>query len=513
MLTLEEQAGLKTQNIELRAELLERERQLAEGDRQKRDLLAELAYVKRQLEALKRKLFGQTRGEQVSAAQLQLALAELEREAVEHAEVPREVIGYSRRRSPPEETPRLPENLETITEELVPPEVQAEPEAFERIGEEVTEEIDVLPMKVIVRRIVRPKFKRKSRRDAVPQIAALPPRVIPGGLPGAGLIAFLLVAKYIDHLPLYRLEKSFAQRCGVRLSRQRLCDWTGYAIERWLVIIYHSIRKGLIGGDYLQIDETPIRYLDPENKGSSQRGYLWAYGRPGGDVCFDWALGRGKDAALPIVRDFTGVLQSDGYAVYDAVATSRPITQVGCWAHARRKFYEAYQNGEDGAAHYVLLIRELYEVERALPLDASFDQVLEARRKHSRPVLERIKRSLEQDAARYLPKTGMAEAVGYGRSQWSKLIAYADHGRVRIDNNLTEQAIRPTKLGAKNWLFIGHPDAGHRAAIIYTILECCRRHRVEPLAYLHDMLRRLPAMTNHQVATAKLSPCDWSPTT
>tara|TARA_R110002050_G_scaffold98609_1_gene204817 strand:+ start:124 stop:1644 length:1521 start_codon:yes stop_codon:yes gene_type:complete len=504
VLTLEEQADLKTRYSEL-------QRQVVRQEQERSELKAELAYVKRQLEALKRQLFGQSRGEQVSAAQLQLALAELDREEAEQAEVPKEVIGYTRRRTTPAEATRLPEDLETITEEIVPAEVQAEPEAFERIGEEVTEEIDVLPMKVIVRRIVRPKFKRKGQRDAVPQIAALPPRVVPGGLPGAGLIAFLLVAKYVDHQPLYRLEKSFAQRCGVRLPRQRLCDWIGYAVERWLAIIYHSIRQGLIGGDYLQIDETPIRYLDPEHKGKSQRGYLWAYGRPGGDLCFDWALGRGKDAALPIVRDFTGVLQSDGYAVYDAVAATRPIIQVGCWAHARRTFYEAYQNGEEGAAHYLLLIRELYDVERALAADATPEQVLEQRRERSRPVLEQIKRSLDEDVARYLPKTGMADAIGYARSQWIKLVAYADHGQVRIDNNLTEQAIRPTKLGAKNWLFIGHPEAGQRAAIIYTILECCRRHRVEPLAYLHDMLRRLPAMTNHQVAAAKLSPRDWRP--
>ena len=145
--------------------------------------------------------------------------------------------------------------------------------------------------------MVRPKFKRKSTVDAVPFTVPLPPRVASGGLPAADLIAFLLVAMYVDHLPLYRLEKSFKQRFGVKLRRQRLCDWIGYAIENWLCIIYHSIRQRLIGGDYLQIDETPIRYLDPDRKGQSGRGYLWVYGRPEGDRCFDWSLGRGKAAA------------------------------------------------------------------------------------------------------------------------------------------------------------------------------------------------------------------------
>lgn len=475
-------------------------------------LRAELTYVKRQLEALKRKLFGTSRGEQVSAAQLQLALAELEQENTAQAEAPKEVIAYSRREPRAAETQaRLPEELETITEEIIPAEVQAEPEAYRRIGEEVTEEIDVVPMKVIRRRIVRPTFVRRDQPDRAPFTAALPARVVPGGLPSAGLIAFLLVAKYVDHLPLYRLEKSFAQRFGVKLPRQRLCDWTGYAIDTWLAAIYHSIRQGLIGGDYLQIDETPIRYLDPGRAGQSARGYLWAFGRPGADLCFDWSPSRGRSAAEGIVRDFRGRLQSDGYAVYDAVCAERGIVQLGCWAHARRKFYDAFQAGEEGAAHYVLLIRQLYEVERTLAADASPEHRVAERQRRSLPVLAQIETSVTEDLARHLPKTAMAEALAYTRSQWPKLIRYVDYGDARIDNNLTEQAIRPTKLGAKNWLFIGHPSAGGRAAIIYTILECCRRHHVEPLAYLTDVLRRLPAMTNHQASEAKLTPRDWHP--
>lgn len=314
-------------------------------------------------------------------------------------------------------------------------------------------------MKVIRRRIVRPKYKRRAP-EAVPFTAPLPPRVVPGGLPAAGLVAFLLVAKYVDHLPLYRLEKSFKQRYGVKLPRQRMCDWIGYAIENWLLVIYHSIRQGLLKGNYLQVDETPIRYLDPDGKGHSGRGYLWAYGRPGGDLCFDWSLGRGKAAAEAIVHDFSGLLQSDGYAVYDSVCASRPITQLGCWAHARRKFYQAYDTEEEGAVHYLVLIRDLYAIEADLPEEAIAETVAEIRAKHSAPVLAQIERSLAEDLDRHLPRTAMAEAIGYTRSQWNKLTAYVEHGQARIDNNLTEQAIRPTKLGAKNWLFIGHPDAG-----------------------------------------------------
>ena len=511
MLTLTEQIELKQRAERLEAANAQHLKKEHELRGEIAEHKAELTYLQRQLEALKRKLFGQSRGEQISAAQLQLALNELDREEAQQQEAAKEVIAYTRRRPSPEQAlTRLPENLETITEEIIPEEVQAEPDAYERIGEEVSEQLDVLPMKVIRRRIVRPKFKRKAQPDAVPFTAALPPRVVPGGLPAAGLIAFLLVAKYVDHLPLYRLEKIFAQRFGVKLPRQRMCDWIGQAIENWLAIIYHSIRQGLIAGDYLQIDETPIRYLDPDRKGQSGRGFLWVYGRPKGDLCFDWSLGRGKAAAEAIVRDFQGLLQSDGYVVYDRVSHGRDIIQLGCWAHARRKFYEAYQAGEDGAVHYLVLIRELYAIEADVPVDAGVEAIATLRKKRSGPVLDQIKQSLEHDRDEHLPKSAMATAIGYAQSQWPKLTAYVRHGQTRIDNNLTEQAIRPTKLGAKNWLFIGHPDAGHRAAIIYTILESCRRHQVEPLAYLDDVLRRLPGMTNHEVAEAKMAPRDWA---
>jgi transposase len=382
------------------------------------ELNAEMGYIRRQMEALKRHLFGASRSEQISEAQLNLALAEMEREDVTQDAAAKEVIGYTRQRPKSGDAQaRLPEDLETITEEIIPEEVQAEPDAYEKIGEEVTEELDVQPMKVIRRRIVRPKFKRKASAGAVPFNAPLPPRVVPGGLPAAGLVAFLLVAKYVDHLPLYRLEKSFKQRFGVKLPRQRMCDWIGYAIENWLAIIYHSIRQGLIGGNYLQIDETPIRYLDPDRKGQSSRGYLWVYGRPGGDLCFDWSLGRGKASAETIVRDFQGLLQSDGYQVYDAVSAEREITQLGCWAHARRKFYQAYQAGEDGAAYYLLLIRDLYAVEAQMDEAATTEEVEQKRKQRSQPLLDQIKTSLQEDVSEHLPKTAMAEAIGYALGQ------------------------------------------------------------------------------------------------
>ena len=286
---------------------------LAQRDLRIRELEDENRVLRRQLEALKRRLFGSPRCERVSDEQLSLALEELGEETRLQETCEKEIAGYSRRRSGAgEPRPRLPEDIETIVVEIVPEEVQAEPEAYERVGEEVTEELDIRPVSFVLRRVVRPKFKRRADADAVPFLAPLPPRVVPGGLPSAGLIAWLIVAKRVDHLPLYRIEKALRERFRVELPRQRMCDWIGYAVENWLSIIYRSIRSGLLAGDYLQIDETPIRYLDTERKGKSRSGYLWAFGRPEGDLCFDWRLGRGRAGADAVASSFAGLLQSDG---------------------------------------------------------------------------------------------------------------------------------------------------------------------------------------------------------
>ncbi len=502
MLTLEQQRELQDRNAELEQRLSERDRELTEQTHRIEKLKWEIA-------ELKRKLFGGTQGEKVSDEQLRLALAELEAEKHEQEFSEKEVAGYTRcEKKGRDSKPRIPDHLEVIEEVIIPEEVQADPEAWERIGEEVTEELDMEPMRFIKRRIIRPKFVRKGELDRRPVVAELPPRLIPRGIPSAGLMAFLIISKYADHLPLYRMEKILKQRYQVPIRRQRMCDWIGYVVDTWLRLIYHSIRQGLFGGDYLQMDETPIRYLDHDRKGKSQKGYFWVFGKPGGNVCFDWKLGRGQSAAKSILQDFGGrFLQSDGYSVYDSVAREKGIIQAGCWAHARRKFFKAYKEQQLEAARYLLPIRHLYRIERNLPDDP--DQILAVRDGQSRSILADIYKQLQQDRHTMTGGSSLGAAIHYTLSQWDKLTAYLDQPHIRIDNNLTEQSIRPCKLGAKNWLFIGHPSVGHRSAVIYTLIESCKRHSIEPQAYLTDVLKRLPSLTNHEAA--ELTPDKWKP--
>ncbi len=226
-------------------------------------------------------------------------------------------------------------------------------------------------------------------------------------------------------------------------------------------------------------------------------------------------------AAESILKHFDGrLLQSDGCAVYDSVARDTDIIQLGCWAHARRKFFKAFQEEQLEAARYSLLIRRLYRIEASLPEDT--EEVLAIRQEQSRPILDEICQQLQEDRQIIRANTSLGEAFNYALSQWTKLTVFVDHPQTRIDNNLTEQSIRPCKLGAKNVfaklecrsvsllgsLFIGHPKAGHRSAVIYTLLECCKRHGIEPQAYLTDILKKLPAMTNLQAA--ELTPDKWN---
>jgi transposase len=319
------------------------------------------------------------------------------------------------------------------------------------------------------------------------------------------------VSKYCDHLPLYRQEQIFAQRHGLNLPRQTLARWVELAAD-WLTPIYEQIRTGVLAGGYVQIDETPVQYLEP-GYGKTKQGYLWTVCRPGKDVFYWWNISRAAaclDAIVP--ADFKGTVQCDGYAAYPCFAEGRhsAVTLAGCWAHIRRGFYEAREQSPKVSGWFLRQIQSLYRIESALRDKKAGPALREAVRAHqSRPIVERIGRALVRfkTIGRFLPKSFMGQAIDYARGQWAALQVYLGDGRVEIDNNLVENAIRPTAIGKKNWLFIGEADAGQRGAIVYTIIECCRRRGFNPYSYLHDVLTRLPHMTNHQIP--EVTPEAW----
>lgn len=470
-------------------------------------LEVENRFLKLKLRAVLGKLFGSS-SEKIPPDQLALefgvgsvAPGTPESEAeVEEVSPPRKKRG----RKPLSE--RIPEDLPVEEVVIEPEEVLADPEAFKRIGEEVTEELDVVPTKFFKRRTVRPKYARKADRSLPPVVAHAPKRIIENSYASAGLLTSIVLAKYADHLPLYRQSRINKTRHGVDISRQTMSDWM-FRLAQMLAMIYEAMREEIRAGTYLQIDETPVRYQNP-GSGKCGQGYLWPYHAPGKAVFFEWHTGRGSGCLDQTLKDFKGIVQSDGYSAYGAFKKRHPAAEIkyaACWAHARRKFHEA-RNESPLAARILLEIQGLYQIESELRDNPKHDRRT-LRQEKSIPILQRIGLQLQAEQAAHLPKSQTGKAIDYTLKLWDKLLTYTEHAQVEIDNNLVENAIRPTAIGKKNWLFFGSAEAGRTSAIHYTLLETCRKLGLNPEEYLRDILPRLPHMTNR---TAKdYTPAAW----
>ena len=473
-------------------------------------LQSENRLLRQKLDALARRFFGVS-SEALDPAQLQLLLQmpELATQPVEDAPIttavaPRKPAVRKAR------APRLPDHLPVVEEVIDPEPVKAQPEQWRCIGQEVSEQLDYEPGRFLRRRTVRRKYVHRTQTDATPVIAPLPDCLQERGLAAPGLLAHVIVSKFCDHLPLYRQEQIFAQRYKVNLPRQTLARWMGLAAE-WLRPIYESIRTGVMAGGYVQVDETPIDYLAPGN-GKASQGYLWTGSRPDGDVFYHWATSRAAACLENIIPvNFRGTVQCDGYSAYRAFAKERPgIALAGCWAHVRRKFHESLGSSPRLAGWILRQLQHLYAIERQLRDHKAGPALRLAVRAHqSRPLIARLERVFFRLKAtgRHLPQSPLGTALDYALGQWVALQVFLNDGRVEIDNNLVENAIRPTALGKKNWLFIGEANAGERSAILYTIIESCRRRGIEPYAYLREVLTRLPHMTNRKIP--EVIPAVW----
>jgi transposase len=468
--------------------------------------------LRQKVDSLVRRVFGAS-SERLDPAQLELLLQLPKSPAPEPPRsVPEKLpapLSHARRGR----TPRLPENLPVVEEVIEPEPVKQTPQEWRCIGQEVSEQLDYEPGRFLKRRTIRKKYVHRLDLNRAPLLAPLPERLLDRSLPAPGLLAQILVGKYCDHLPLYRQEQIFAQRHKINLPRQTLARWVELSTD-WLKPIYEHIRTGVMAGGYVQVDETPIEYLEPGH-GQTKQGYLWTANRPGGEVFYCWQTSRAATCLEEIIPStFTGIIQSDGYPAYRAFANGRSgIELAGCWAHVRRKFYEALEQSPRVAGWLLRQIQNLYRIEAALREHRAGPKLRQAMRaSQSRPIVERFQRALVRlkSSGRHLPQSLLGGAMDYALGQWPTLEVFLREGRSEIDNNLVENAIRPTAIGKKNWLFIGEAEAGQRSAIIYTLVENCRRRGLDPFACLRDVLTRLPNMTNHQVPT--ITPAAWAKT-
>lgn len=453
--------------------------------------LEELAWYKRWVHGRRRERFVEAEGQRHL---FDLTPDDDSVEAAADSAEPRQpVAGQTRRRRRRElDLSRLPHHRHEA--DLSPPEKVCTccGREKDRIGEDVTRILEHVPSKLEVHEHVRPKYACRYCKDGVSSPPP-PERPIARGIAGPGLIAQIVVNKFGDHLPLYRQEDMFV-RHGLHIPRSTLCDWVSAAAEL-LEPLYQLQRERVMQSSVLWTDDTPVKVLVGGEQGS-QQGRFWTYV---GDeqhpyAVYDFTMSRRRDGPQQFLQDFRGYLHADAYAGYDAIYldSASEIVEVACWAHARRKFYEARLNYPREAHQVLEWIQQLYDIEdRAGRLPVAARQ--ELRRLEAEGILDQLEIYLATLAGRVLPKSALATAVNYARNQWDALRCYTRDGRLTIDNNTSERTLRHQAIGRKNWLFLGSANAGPRAAVLYTILAGAKRHRIEPWAYLRELLVRLHA--------------------
>lgn len=455
------------------------------------------------VDVMLRRLFGKS-SEQLDPNQLMLLMEGVDPSKPLPKEEPCAVIEEPRRRAKKRtaRSPRLPEHLPVVEEIIDPLEVQQEPEAWRLISQEETEQLEYEPSKVFRRKIIRRRFVKKDEPLKVPVIAPLAPRLLEGSILSPSLLAHIITRKFCYHLPLYRQEMMFMNEHRVALHRQTLCRWM-WVGANWLQLVYDELRRDVWRNGYVQVDETPVEYLSPGH-GQTKLGHLWTSCRPQEETIYQWFPSRAAECLKSIVpKDFEGTVQTDGYRGYDAYAKTREgIIWAGCWAHVRRAFYESSDQDPRRSAWVIRQIQYLYRIEEKLREAGSGPPLRQAmRQSESLPILRRLKRVLEMWRAKkvFLPQSGLGKALTYALNEWESLQVFIDDGRLEIDNNLVENAIRPTAIGKKNWLFFGTECSGQTAAILYTLVESCRRYQIDPESYFRHVLSLLPSATTSQI--------------
>lgn len=468
----------------------------------------EIAALRHELDILCQRLFGK-KSERVDPRQLTLALEQLANERgpvtepveMDSGETP--VRGHTRRRSTGRRP--LPAHLPRrhVEVDLSDAEKQCGcGHTRRRIGEDVSEKLEYQPASFVVIETIRPKYACPHCHEGVIEAPA-PPQAVEKSLAGEGLLAHVVVSKYVDHLPLHRLERIFARE-GVDLPRSTLCGWVA-DVATALTPIGEQLRREITAADYLQTDDTPITVLDEH--GGSFKGRLWTYLDPlAKQVVFDATRTHERDGPAAFLAPFRGKLQADAYTGYDGLYTSGGVLEIGCWAHARRGFVEAFTT-DTSAALMIALIQQLYEIERET---AAWDP--EARRAErqdrSVPLLAKIDAERQALARTVLPKSPVGEAVRYLTNQWAALQRFVDDGRLAIDNNRAENQLRIVAVGRKNWLFAGSFEGARRAALLYSLVQSCKLADVPPFPYLKDVLLRVATHPQHLID--QLTPRRWA---
>lgn len=458
-----------------------------------------ICYLEEQLRLLLQKRFGAS-SEQQSIDQLGLFN---EGEAIEEegAESDKNIMvqPHQRRRGKRAPLPDILPRIEVIHDLNAADKVCShDGHALHEIGREVSEQLDVIPAKIQVIRHVRITYGCRCCEQTV-KTAPLPPQPIPKSQASPGLLAHIAVSKYVDALPLYRQVEMW-RRVGVDLDRSTFANWM-IKVGDLLTPLINLMQERLLSGPLIHMDETTVQVLKEPGRSAQNKSYMWL--RLGGDppnrmILFDYQPTRHSDTPRQLLHGFNGVLVTDGYDGYNAVVRENTLTHAGCWAHVRRKFDEAIQargkgkHAKTGKAHQAIaLIGKLYQIEREISDNTAAQRKI-TRQQTSKPIIEQLQTWLETSLPQVAPQSLTGKALHYLHSQWPKLIRFLDDGRIPMDNNPAENAIRPFVMGRKAWLFSNSQAGANSSANIYSVIQTAKANGLEPFTYLKHVLTELP---------------------
>ncbi|MFZ5571499.1 MAG: IS66 family transposase [Thermodesulfobacteriota bacterium] len=470
-----------------------------------------IEFLEERIRLLQKELFGRKTEKQPKPDQQQLLLFDEENaddpdDAPETVAVPAHNRKKRGRKPLPEELPRIEVVLDIDESEKV---CGCGCE-LSHIGNDTSEKLEIIPAKIQVIRYVRKKYACKNCEGVegdgpTVKIASLPPQIIPKSIATPGLLAHIVVAKFEDALPFYRQEK-ILQRMGVDIPRSTLCNWSVKVADE-IKPIMKLLQDEIRSGPLINIDETPVQVLKEPGRSNTSKSYMWVYrgGDPGKPVLlYQYHPTRSGQVALSFLEGYRGYIQTDGYSGYDALEKKDGILLLGCWAHVRRKFFEVIKaksgKKKEGVADKALkLIADLYRIEKqAMEKNLDPDAVYRLRQEEAKPILDKFHKWLQIKADITPPRGLLGIAVNYALKNWDRLIRYIDDGRLRPDNNLAENAIRPFVVGRKNWLFSGSPNGASASASLYSLIETAKANGLRPYEYLRFLFEKLPYTETEQ---------------
>ena len=378
----------------------------------------------------------------------------------------------------------LPDHL-PVKEIIIEPAVDTE--GMKKVGELITETLDYIPASLTRIRYIRPKYAKQDGAGIV--IGSLPDRPLPKSIAEAGLLSYLITSKFVDHLPFYRQIERFKRDYKLPIPSSTLNDWFA-ATCSLMEPLYNKLKEKVLDTHYLQADESPIKVMDKNKAGKTHQGYQWVYHNPLLKlVLFDYRKGRGIHGPKELLCDYNGILQCDGYKVYDKLAKKGNMKLAACLAHVRRKYVEAKDSDKALATIALDIFSEIYKHEKKAK--AAGDKQM-YRKEHIMPLMRKLRNWIDEESIKVLPKSPIGKAMRYTVNQWDKIMNIFANSEIELDNNLIENKIRPLALGRKNYLFAGSHKGAQRIAMMYSFLASCKANDVNPYQWLKSTLEKLP---------------------